>query len=179
MNYYRRYSGDYLRDTARLTLAEHGAYCLMLDYYYSDEQPLPADHAECYILVRAVRSQERRAVDKVLEQYFVLQADGYHHPRVDREIEESRKARARAKENGAKGGRPRSSRSLRRPSRISPMPTTAACCMAPTRRFSPTACWCLPRGTATSPRTPSTGCRSTTRTRTGRASPSPRGGGRA
>lgn len=107
MNYYRRYSGDYLRDTARLSLAEHGAYCLLLDYYYSDEQPLPIDKHECYMLVRAVKREDQRAVDKVLDLYFELRADGYHQARVDREIEASQLARETAKANGSKGGRPR------------------------------------------------------------------------
>ena len=106
MNYYRRYSGDYLRDTARLTLAEHGAYCLLLDYYYSEETPLPADRMECYILVRAVRPEDQAAVDKVLDTYFELRADGYHQVRVDGEIDKAQKARAAAQENGKKGGRP-------------------------------------------------------------------------
>lgn len=43
MNYYRRYSGDYLRDTSKLSVLEHGAYSLLLDYYYSEETPLPLD----------------------------------------------------------------------------------------------------------------------------------------
>jgi uncharacterized protein YdaU (DUF1376 family) len=102
MNYYRRYSGDYLRDTARLTLTEHGAYTLMLDYIYSDEQPLPADKAEIYLLVRAMRTEDKRAVDKVLAMFFVLEADGYHQKRADKEIATARSAR----ENGKGGGRP-------------------------------------------------------------------------
>ncbi len=101
MNYYRRYSGDYLRDTARLTLTEHGAYTLMLDYYYSDEQPLPVDRDEIYLLVRAMRTADQRAVDKVLSLYFELREDGYHQKRVDAEIAASKSAR----DNGKLGGR--------------------------------------------------------------------------
>lgn len=102
MNYYRRYSGDYLRDTARLSMLEHGAYSLLLDYYYSEEQPLPADLNEIYVMVRAMTPADRKAVDKVLAKYFELLDDGYHNNRADHEIEVSQKAR----NNGKAGGRP-------------------------------------------------------------------------
>lgn len=102
MNYYRRYVGDYLRDTSRLSVLEHGAYNLMLDYYYADERPLPLDKAELYTMVRAMTPADRKAVDRVLERYFVEAGDGYHNNRADHEIEVSRKAR----DNGKGGGRP-------------------------------------------------------------------------
>jgi uncharacterized protein YdaU (DUF1376 family) len=102
VNYYRRYSGDYLRDTARLSMVEHGAYSLMLDYYYSDERPLPLDRDELYLMLRAMKPGDRAAVDKVLSLYFTKQADGWHQKRCDHEILVSKKARA----NGKEGGRP-------------------------------------------------------------------------
>jgi len=102
VNYYRRYVGDYLRDTARLSMLEHGAYNLLLDYYYADEKPLPADRDELYLMVRAMSSADRKAVDKVLRVYFTEEPDGYHQKRVDHEIEVSLSAR----NNGKGGGRP-------------------------------------------------------------------------
>ena len=62
MNYYRRYVGDYLRDTSRLSLVEHGAYTLLLDYYYAEERPIPGDVDAACRLVRAVTEGERLAV---------------------------------------------------------------------------------------------------------------------
>ena len=103
MNYYRRYMGDYLSATARLSLLDHGAYTMLLDHYYAEEKPLPLDLQELYTMVRAMTTVDRRAVDKVLARYFERQADGYHNERADHEIEVSRKAR----DNGGKGGRPR------------------------------------------------------------------------
>ena len=103
MNYYRRYSGDYLRDTARLNLTEHGAYTLLMDYYYTDEKPLPLDLDELCLMVRAMRSEDRAAVEKVLSIYFQKRVDGYHQKRIDHEIEVSKSAR----ENGKSGGRPK------------------------------------------------------------------------
>jgi uncharacterized protein YdaU (DUF1376 family) len=102
LNYYRRYVGDYLRDTARLSMLEHGAYNLLLDYYYADEKPLPDDKEEIYLMVRAMHAADRKAVDKILGLYFTWQPDGYHQKRVDHEIAVSQSARA----NGKQGGRP-------------------------------------------------------------------------
>jgi len=102
LNYYRRYSGDYLRDTARLNLTEHGAYTLLLDYYYTEEKPLPLDHGELHLMLRAMRPEDRKAVDKVLATYFTTEPDGYHNARADHEIEVSKTAR----NNGKGGGRP-------------------------------------------------------------------------
>ena len=102
MNYYRRYVGDYLRDTARLSMLEHGAYNLLLDYYYADEKPLPLDKDELYLMVRAMSSADRKAIDKILRLYFTEETDGYHQRRVDKEIAVSTSART----NGKLGGRP-------------------------------------------------------------------------
>lgn len=102
MNYFRFYVGDYLRDTPRLSITEHGAYSLMLGYYYADEKPLPADKQEIYTMTRAMTPADRKAIDKILERYFRLEGDGYHNARADHEIEVSKKAR----DNGGKGGRP-------------------------------------------------------------------------
>lgn len=102
MNYFRFYVGDYLKDTSRLSLLEHGAYSMLLAYYYAEERPIPTDQAEVYRMVRAIEPAERRAVDKVLRDYFSKSDGGYHNARADHEIEVSRKAR----DNGARGGRP-------------------------------------------------------------------------
>ena len=70
MNYYERHLGDYARDTAHLSMLEHGAYTLILDRYYSSEQGIPADQA--YRLMRARSKEEKAAVDVVLEEFFTL-----------------------------------------------------------------------------------------------------------
>ena len=102
MIYYRRYVGDYLRDTSRLSILEHGAYTLLLDYYYAEERPISTDSDEVYRMVRALMPEERQAIDKVLATFFVRQSDGYRHKRVDHEIQVSQQAR----KNGRQGGRP-------------------------------------------------------------------------
>ena len=45
MNYYKRHIGDYLKDTAHLSLLEHGVYARLLDVYYTRETAIPDDQA--------------------------------------------------------------------------------------------------------------------------------------
>lgn len=65
MNYYERYCGDYAKKPARLTLVQHGAYTLLLDEYYSTEEPLPASFEELYRVCRAMKKDEQEAVRMV------------------------------------------------------------------------------------------------------------------
>jgi uncharacterized protein YdaU (DUF1376 family) len=99
-SFYMRYTGDYSRDTAHLTLIEHGAYCVLLDAYYASEEPLPADKARLYRMARAFDEQEQDAVDAVLERFFTKRGNSYHNKRADAEIgkikDKTAKARAAA-----------------------------------------------------------------------------------
>jgi len=108
MNYYERYCGDYQRDTAHLSLAEHGAYTMLLDTYFSVEKPLPEDLSSLYRVCRAMTRLEQQAVKSVAEQFFpVSGGDGLrHNQRADREIAKARPKIEAARINGRKGGRP-------------------------------------------------------------------------
>lgn len=86
MNYYEHHLGDYAKDTAHLSMIEHGAYRILLDVYYTREVPLPTDRRACYKLARAQSKEERAAVDYVLEEFFFEQSDGFHNDRCDAEI---------------------------------------------------------------------------------------------
>lgn len=97
MNYYEHHLGDYLRDTAHLSMIEDGAYRRLLDAYYIRERPLPADPREVYRLARAQSKQDREAVDVVLREFFHQTPDGWEHGRCDREI-----ARFRDKQDKAR-----------------------------------------------------------------------------
>jgi uncharacterized protein YdaU (DUF1376 family) len=108
VNYYERYCGDYQRDTAHLSLAEHGAYTMLLDTYFSVEKPLPEDLASLYRVCRAMTRLEQQAVKNVAEQFFPVSGiDGLrHNQRADREIAKARPKIEAARINGRKGGRP-------------------------------------------------------------------------
>lgn len=86
MNYYEHHLGDYAKDTAHLSMIEHGAYRILLDAYYTREVPLPTDRRACYKLARAQSKDERAAVDYVLQEFFFEQVDGFHNERCDSEI---------------------------------------------------------------------------------------------
>jgi uncharacterized protein YdaU (DUF1376 family) len=87
MNYYEHHLGDYMRDTAHLSILEDGVYRRLIDAYYIKESPLPAERVKCYKLARATSKAERAAVDAVLEEFFILEDDGFHNKRCDDEIE--------------------------------------------------------------------------------------------
>ena len=74
MAWYPHFMMDYARDTQHLSLAEHGAYRLLLDHYYDKKLPLPTNEVALYRICRA------------LTQFFNLETDGWHQKRADQEI---------------------------------------------------------------------------------------------
>ena len=81
MNFYKRWIGDYQRDTGHLTMVEHGAYALMLDAVYATGKPLPRDGRRLRRLLGAVEPDEREAVKAVLDQFWTLTDDGWINKR--------------------------------------------------------------------------------------------------
>ena len=86
MNYYQRHIGDYSKDTRFLSTYQHGVYALFLDWYYSNERPIPLELA--YRIVQARSGPERRAVDEVLNTFFdLIKAPGFaHNKRADLDL---------------------------------------------------------------------------------------------
>lgn len=97
MNFYEHHLGDYMRDTAHLSMLEDGAYRRLLEQYYIRERPLPADQAQCFKLARAFSKEERDAVAYVLQEFFLIAEDGYHQRRCDEEIGRYADKQAKAK----------------------------------------------------------------------------------
>jgi uncharacterized protein YdaU (DUF1376 family) len=97
LNYYEHHLGDYLRDTAHLSMLEDAAYRRLLDAYYIREKALPLDVRECCKLVRATSKQERDAVAYVLREFFRETEDGYRQKRADAEIARFQEKQAKAK----------------------------------------------------------------------------------
>ena len=96
MNYYEHHLGDYAKDTAHLTMLEHGAYRLLLDRYYGTEQGIPADQA--HRLARARTKEEKQAVDDVLAEFFQLVDGAWMNKRADEEIAKHHKKLAALKD---------------------------------------------------------------------------------
>lgn len=101
MNYYEHHLGDYLRDTAHLSMLEDGAYRRLLDAYYIREAPLPIELRDVFRLVRAQSKQDREAVETVLREFFAESPEGWRHSRCDREIERFQDKQRKAKASAA------------------------------------------------------------------------------
>lgn len=84
--WYPMYPTDIQAKTRHLSMMERGAYQLMLDHYYATRKPLPADVDRIMRLCVAKTADERAAVKFVLEEFFTLQADGWHNKRADKEL---------------------------------------------------------------------------------------------
>lgn len=108
VNYYRRYMGDYMRDTMHLSMLEHGAYNLLLDATYATEKPLPADYEGLNRLCRAMSSAEKKAAKAVADQFFPIQADGFrHNHRASKEIGIAQSTIAKQRDSGVKSAKKR------------------------------------------------------------------------
>ena len=106
--YYQFYVGDYQRDTCDLTLIEHGAYRVLLDYYYMHES-LPVDRDRCLRIARAFTQAEQEAVDNVIFRFFkkVGDVDKLQNKRADIEIEKRKAFISAQSERGHKGAEAR------------------------------------------------------------------------
>lgn len=113
MNYYERHVGDYLKDTAHLSLLEHGIYGRLLDVYYTREAALPAEQVARLIGARS--KDERAALEIVLQEFFALEEDGWHQSRCDSEIAIYQKRVEHNQRVGKLGGRPRKNASIEKP----------------------------------------------------------------
>ncbi|MDP2322542.1 MAG: DUF1376 domain-containing protein [Gammaproteobacteria bacterium] len=108
MNFYRRYMGDYNKGTSHLSLAEHGAYTVLLDHYYATGYPLPGPVESLHRICRAMSKPEQQAVASVADQFFPLQPDGLrHNRRADEELTIWHDRAEANRINGPKGGRPK------------------------------------------------------------------------
>ncbi len=105
VNYFKLHIGDYLRDTAHLSLIEHGTYIRLLHVYYMRESPIPANQVTR--LIGAKAKDEIAAVQSVLAEFFTPDGDAWRHKRCDAEIAAYQAKANRNREVGQKGGRPK------------------------------------------------------------------------
>lgn len=96
MNYYERHLGDYAKDTAHLSMLEHGAYNLLLDRYYGTEAGIPK--GDVYRVARAKTKAEKNAVDSVLSEFFTIVDGAWVKNRVEEEIQRYRESIPAAEE---------------------------------------------------------------------------------
>ena len=99
MNFYKRFIGDYQRDTGHLSMSDHGAYTLMLDIYYGTEKPLPKDRKSLYRLLRATEKTERESVDRVIDEYWTETDDGFENSKANRVLADANARSEKAKQS--------------------------------------------------------------------------------
>jgi uncharacterized protein YdaU (DUF1376 family) len=91
MHWYKRHIGDYGKKTAHLSLLEHGVYGALLDWSYATEQCLPPEKDSIYHICGAASAKEKRAVDKVVNEFFIPTTEGRKNKRTFEECEEYRR----------------------------------------------------------------------------------------
>ena len=107
MHYYQFNIADYRKDTVHLTRIEHSIYRDLIDWYYLDEKPIPKETQSVIRRLRLVSETEVEGLKNVLNDFFMLEDDGYRHKRIDLEIIAYAKKAEINKANGQKGGRPK------------------------------------------------------------------------
>lgn len=113
MNFYKRHIGDYIKKAGHLTLLEHGIYARLMDVYYTREEGIPEDKAARLIGARS--KDELQALSNVLDEFFTLVNGAWTQNRCEEEIGIASAKADKNRENGAKGGRPRTKPTEQKP----------------------------------------------------------------
>jgi uncharacterized protein YdaU (DUF1376 family) len=105
MHYYKFNISDWHLATSHLSLEEEAVYFKLINYYYDSEQPIPL---ETKSVIRRLRLGNYTAmVNCVLEEFFYLKENGWHHVRCDDEIEKYHHKAEINQKVGKLGGRPK------------------------------------------------------------------------
>lgn len=99
MHFIKFHIGDYAKNTAHLSLLEHGVYRRLMDVYYAREEPIPEQNK--YRCIGARTAEEKSAVDAVLEDFFIQKGSEWHLERCDEEIEKYRKRQQINRQNAS------------------------------------------------------------------------------
>lgn len=102
------YFADYAAKTEHLSLAEHGAYLLLMGCYYKRGGKIPANEKQLLRICRAFTTEEAEAMASVLSQFFVKKGEYYHHERINQEIKKQKELSKKRSESGRKGGKAKS-----------------------------------------------------------------------
>lgn len=105
MHYYVHNIADYRKDTGHLSTLEHGIYRQLIDWYYLEECPIPAETQWVMRRLRLGSESDAKALQNVLNDFFELREDGYHQTRCDAELVIYKQRAERARTNGSLGGR--------------------------------------------------------------------------
>jgi uncharacterized protein YdaU (DUF1376 family) len=110
MHYYKFNIGDWHLATSHLSLEEEAVYFKLINFYYDSEQAIPLKTDS---VIRRLRlGSVKELVGIVLEEFFVLQEDGWHHLRCDDEISKYHHKAEVNQRIGKLGGRPKKTESV-------------------------------------------------------------------
>ncbi|TDE17685.1 DUF1376 domain-containing protein [Dyadobacter psychrotolerans] len=105
--WYPFYWSDYSGKTFNLTMAQHGAYMLLLRHIYTTEQQIPVK--QCYSIARALSDQDQSDVDVVLHQFFKLKNGFWVSEKTIEVINQTNERHEKRVNAGKKGGESKSS----------------------------------------------------------------------
>ena len=84
MHYYKFNIADWYLATSHLSLEEEAIYFRLINFYYDSEQSIPK---ETQSVIRRLRlGKYSDLVQVILNEFFVLDGDFWHHKRCDFEI---------------------------------------------------------------------------------------------
>jgi len=110
MHYYKFNIADWHLATSHLSLEEEAVYFKLINYYYDTEQCIPK---ETDSVIRRLRlGSVKDLVGIVLQEFFVLQNDGWHHLRCDDEILKYHHKAEVNQRIGKLGGRPKKTQTV-------------------------------------------------------------------
>jgi len=110
MHYYKFNIADWHLATSHLSLEEEAVYFKLINYYYDSEKCIPK---ETDSVIRRLRlGSVRDLVGIVLQEFFVLQDDGWHHLRCDDEITKYHHKAEVNQRIGKLGGRPKKTQTV-------------------------------------------------------------------
>lgn len=66
-----------------LDFRERGIYRELLDWYYTHERPLPPSPIDVFKAIGAKSQADQDAAERILAEFFIWAADGYHQTRAD------------------------------------------------------------------------------------------------
>ena len=105
MHYYKFEIATWHLHTSHLSLVEEAVYFRLINFYYDTETPIPK---ETHSVIRRLRLTEYAdIVASVLQEFFILNDDGWHQKHCDDKILEYHGKAKANKNNGMKGGRPK------------------------------------------------------------------------
>jgi uncharacterized protein YdaU (DUF1376 family) len=105
MHYYKFNIADWHLATSHLSFEEEIVYFKLCNFYYDTEKPISI---ETQMVSRRLRlTKYKELVDQILQEFFVLEDDGWHHNRCDSEILAYHEKAERNRAVGKLGGRPK------------------------------------------------------------------------